>query len=287
MRRKKGCSVRKTFAVIGGDLRQMFLARQLQALGHEVSTFAVPEADNAPTLRACVHAADVIVLPLPALSSADTVRATGGGIPLCDILDAATPGCTVCGGGLALAQTALARRAVRTFDYAQDETLLLENAELSAEGALALLMQWLHRPVMHSRVLLLGFGRIAGRLAQKLPALGAHICVAARNPRDRALARLLGCESAEPARALRDLAPFDAVINTVPAQLVTPAQLQSARPACLLLELASAPGGFCAEARARASYLAAPGLPGKYAPEEAAACICRALGRALQLGEFA
>lgn len=277
--------MRKTFAVIGGDQRQSFLAQQLHALGHEVSSYAVPQLDNAPTLGACVRAAEVIVLPLPALAAPEVVRAAGGGVPLHAILDAATPGSTVCGGQLSLAQTVLTRSALRVFDYSQDEALLLENAELTAEGALALLLQQLGRPVMHSRVLLLGFGRIAQRLTQKLCALGAHVCVAARNPRDRALARLVGCESAPLPQALAELSPYHAVINTVPSRLVTPAQLQTAAQDCLLLDLASEPGGFCEEAGARERFFVGRGLPGKCFPREAAACICRSIFRMLQLEE--
>lgn len=277
--------MRKTFAVIGGDQRQTFLVQQLHALGHEVSSFAVPQLDNAPALDACVRAADVIALPLPALAAPDVVRAADGGVPLHTILDAATPGCTVCGGQLSLAQTALARRALRVFDYSQDEALLLENAELTAESALSLLMQRLHRPVMHSSILLLGFGRIAQRLTQKLCALGTHVCVAARSPRARALARLVGCESAPPPQVLADLSAYHAVINTVPARLITPAQLQTAAPDCLLLELASEPGGFCEEASVREHFFVERGLPGKYFPREAADCICRAIFRALYLEE--
>lgn len=275
--------MRKTFAVIGGDTRQKYLAEQLLAHGHEVSTFAVPELEGAPTLRACVSGADCIVLPLPALSSPDTVRATGEGVPLRELLDAALPGCAVCGGQLALAQSELSRRAVRVFDYAQDEALLLENAELTAEAALALLLRSLNRPLAQSEILLLGFGRIGKRLAQKLSALGARVRVAARSPRDRALAQILGCESSDVHRYLSDLASYHAIINTVPAQLVLPIHLQTLSPDCLLLELASAPGGFCSAACARERYLSAPGLPGQYAPRQAAACIYRAICRALRL----
>ena len=51
----------------------------------------------------------------------------------------------------------------------------------------------------------------------------------------------------------------------------------------MLLELASLPGGFCDAAQAHPGYLAARGLPGRYAPDAAAAIIRDAIFRTLSL----
>ena len=273
-----------SFAVIGGDARQRCLAQQLRAQGRAVSVYRVPGMDDSPGgLSGSIRDADVLILPMPALESADSVRSADGGIPLAALPAAASPGTLICGGMLGAAVPALRGAGLRVFDYAEDETLLLENAELTAEAALRLLLTHLPKPLMGSQIRICGFGRIGMLLARKLQALGAHVTIAARRPQALTLAGLLGY-TAEAFREQTDgCERFDAVVNTVPAEVVSAAQLAALRPDCVLLELASLPGGFCPEASAHAGYLNGRGLPGKYAPQAAAAVIQKAIFRQLEL----
>ena len=262
----------KTAVLLGGDRRQSCLARQLQACGFAVRTCGVPGCpDTAPTLPACVRGAELLILPMPALRAPDRIRAAPDDLPLAPTLDAAVP--------------ALQAHGLRWFDYARDETLALENAELTAEAALPPLLARLPCPLRGSRILILGFGRIGKRLAWKLHTLGAAVTVAARRPEALALARILGLQAEPLGLQLRGLAVYDAVVNTVPAPVICDVQLSAIRPDAALLELASLPGGFCPAAAERAGYLAARGLPGVYAPEAAAAVIRRAIFRELDLEE--
>ena len=278
--------LKRSFAVIGGDARQRCLLRQLRGLGFPASAYRVPDMeDSAPELSGCVRGADILILPMPALAGAEAVRAAGGGVPLADILDAAAPDALVCGGMLGPAEELLLTRGISFFDYAKDETLLLQNAELTAEAAVPLLLERLPNPLAGSRTLVCGFGRIGKLLARKLRALGADVTVSARKPRDLELARILGYRRVTTGSFADTLAQYDGIVNTVPAPVIGPAQLQFVRRDCALLELASLPGGFCAEAQALPGYCAARGLPGKYAPETAAAIIRRAIFRNLDLEE--
>ena len=219
------------------------------------------------------------------LHAVTLVRAAPDDLPLGPTLDAAAPGALVCGGLLNAAVPALQAHSLRWFDYARDETLALENAELTAEAALPPLLARLPCPLRGSRILILGFGRIGKRLAWKLHTLGAAVTVAARRPEALALARILGLQAEPLGPQLRGLAVYDAVVNTVPAPVICDVQLSAIRPDTALLELASLPGGFCPAAADRAGYLAARGLPGVYAPEAAAAVIRRAIFRELDLEE--
>ena len=270
--------LKRSFAVIGGDLRQRFLLRQLRGLGFPASAYRVPDTeDRAPDLSGCLQGANVLILPMPALS--------GSGVPLADILNAAAPDALICGGMLGPAEDALRARGLSYFDYAKDEALLLQNAELTAEAALSLLLERLPGPLAGSRILICGFGRIGKLLARKLKALGADVTVSARKPRDLELAHILGYRRVTTGSFADALAQYDGIVNTVPAPVIGPEQLQCVRRDCALLELASLPGGFCAQAQALPGYCAARGLPGKYAPEAAAAIIRSAIFRELNLEE--
>lgn len=95
--------LKRSFAVIGGDLRQRCLLRQLRGLGFPASAYRVPDAeDSAPDLSGCLRGANVLILPMPA----------GGGVPLADILDAVEPGALICGGMLDPAEELLLTRGI-------------------------------------------------------------------------------------------------------------------------------------------------------------------------------
>ena len=236
---------------------------------------------------ALAECADMVLAryAMPALRAPDRIRAVPDDLPLAPTLDAAAPDALVCGGLLDAAVPALQAHSLRWFDYARDETLALENAELTAEAALPPLLARLPCPLRGSRILILGFGRIGKRLAWKLHTLGAAVTVAARRPEALALARILGLQAEPLGPQLQGLAVYDAVVNTVPAPVICDVQLSAIRPDAALLELASLPGGFCPAAAERAGYLAARGLPGVYAPEAAAAVIRRTIFRELDLEE--
>lgn len=154
--------------------------------------------------------------------------------------------------------------------YAHLEEYQIANAQLTAEGAVALL-----RPetgLSGAHILLLGYGRIARLLARELQKAGALVTAAARSGEQRTWAEAEGIE-ALPLDALSGaLDRFDVIIGTIPAPVLTEPLLALVRKDALLLELASAPGGIDAAAAHERGlrYIRAPGLPAKYAPERAA-----------------
>ncbi|MBR0062894.1 MAG: hypothetical protein IJP67_01865 [Oscillospiraceae bacterium] len=158
-------------------------------------------------------------------------------------------------------------KGAKVVDYASDEDYLARNADITAEGAVWLLMGELDRTVSGRSVTIVGSGRIARLLAGKLAALGASVTVACRSGRERAMFSAVGINSV----------PIEnvggaVVINTVPERII---DLDNLKKGTLLIELASKPGGFDkTEAEERGMRVVqAPGLPAKYAPRSAAEAI--------------
>ena len=119
---------------------------------------------------------------------------------------------------------------------------------------------------------------------QKLAALGAGICIAARKEADRALAEAFGFGSMDLEHLEGEIGNFDLIVNTIPARILSDAALCCAQPDTLLLELASAPGGFD---RALAQNIGlhvvtAPGLPGRCLPRSAADLLRRTVYEAIR-----
>ena len=263
------------FALMGGDDRIVRLCALLRADGHQVRPFALERAlpDCAPDAAAALAGADCVILPLPC--ERDGVLNAPYGTQAHDfasLLATAPAGTVVCAGKAGEVLRAVCQRQkLALCDYFIREDFSLQNAELTAEGALGLLLQG-ENALEGSRVLIVGFGRIGRLLALKLRALNVCVTVATRKSEDRVLARAFGCRAIRPTEATAE--PWDAVVNTAPAQLFDGEAIRAFGGA-RLLELASPPYGFdfaAAETLGKPVELAA-GLPGKTAPAAAAAAI--------------
>lgn len=159
----------------------------------------------------------------------------------------------------------------RGVPYYDDEIYVIENAALTAEGALELLMRRSAGAVAGIEALVAGYGRIGSRLAELLSALGARVTVAARSGKALAAARARGLHAVDITNIHR---PFDAVVNTVPAPV-----LSGDYGGALCIDLASAPGGW----EPGTAVLKAPGLPGTYAPRAAASVMAEAVYRVMEV----
>ena len=154
--------------------------------------------------------------------------------------------------------------------YYKDEIYVIENAALTAEGALELLMRRSNRALAGMEVLVSGYGRIGAFLAGMLSGLGARVTVAARSETARAAARARGFAAVDFAH----IPPvFDGVVNTVPCPV-----LAGDYGGALCVDVASAPGGWATDA----PVLKAPGLPGLYAPKTAADVMAEAIYRVME-----
>ena len=258
------------FTLLGGDARFRRLAALLRREGHSVRSYALGPED-APCVSGAVADADCVILPMPAQrAGALNAPLAEGTHHLGPLLAQCPPGTLICAGmpdrGLRALCEAL---RLRLKDYGAREDFLLRNAELTAEGALPLLGP--AETLAGQRVLVAGFGRIGKKLAEKLTARGALVTVLARRIEDRAAAEAMGCDALPFGCAA---GAFDALLNTVPAVVFGPPELE--RIQCeRLIDLASAPGGFDLEAvrEQHRRVTAAPGLPGRTAPDAAAAAL--------------
>lgn len=271
-----------TFWIAGGDTRQLTLAKLLVrdgcpvktlALGSEPSTFgAVPVDSFRPQSRD-----EVLVLPLPVCSAPGILRAPlwSDPVPLAPILDAALPGQLIFGGKVDREiQAPAAARGLTIRDYLGREEMAIANAVPTAEGAVQLAMEKLPVTIHRCRVLVLGFGRVGRATAQRFAALGARVTVSARRYEALALAESMGLE-AVPLDGLDRLGAYRLVVNTIPAPVLDWAVLERLRPDCLILDLASKPGGvdFVAARTLGLEAVHALALPGKVAPVTAGTVI--------------
>lgn len=149
------------------------------------------------------------------------------------------------------------------------------NAPPTGEGAIQLAMEELPITLHSARVLIIGAGRLSKVLAHQLRGLGARVTVAARRWEDLAWAEVWGCNTERSDQLRGWLCAYDLIINTAPALLLGREELEDLKPECLVIDLASAPGGvdFAAARELGIKAVQALSLPGKVAPVTAALAI--------------
>lgn len=273
------------FWLAGGDRRQVWLARLLAEDGHAVHAFALGPAGagvREERTLAGAERADCVVLPLPAAGPEGGLNAplAEGPVPLEEVLDALRPGQIVCAGRVDDRLRALAEgRGVRLFDYFAREELAVTNAVPTAEGAIQIALEELPITLHGSRALVIGYGRLGRALAPRLAALGARVTVAARRYEALAWAEGFGFAACPLGELGECLCGFDLAVNTVPAPVLGAAELGELKEGCLVIDLASLPGGvdLAAAERLGVKAVRALSLPGKTAPATAAAALRTAI----------
>ena len=213
------------FGILGGDRRQLYLARSLREDGHPVSLCGLERGEGAegfPQLspEELGQLCQVVLLPLPATRDGITLNAPLARAPI--LLDSGLAqnlkGCTVLAGMAGgLRKSSPLWEALPVLDYYAREELTLGNAFLTAEGAVALAVEHSPGALGGSRCLVAGFGRIGKALCLALRGMGAQVDCAARKPWDLAAIRALGCT---PVLYGGLAAPYDVIFNTVPAPVI-------------------------------------------------------------------
>jgi dipicolinate synthase subunit A len=293
--------MRQRIGVLGGDKRQRSFVGKMIELGREPLYWGLGEeweaggvAKRCESWREVVEKAEILVLPLP--MSVDNVRIyrplenSGDGARLSSFF-AAARGKRVFAGKVNEAVRLLAEEnAVSLIDYYGLEALQMRNAVPTVEGALAIAMQELPVTLYGSEVSVIGYGRIASLLAERLRALGAQVTVYARRERDRLHAELHGMQTG--ALRLEADGAVDAVwtphcrviFNTVPARVLSDHHLQALPADCLVIDLASVPGGVDCPAGEHLGVrcIWATALPGRCFPESAGEILAVTVGELLE-----
>jgi dipicolinate synthase subunit A len=272
---------KSVIAVLGGDKRMDFAARELISLGYDVREWGRREEDDvsafAKRAREWFSDVDTLMLPLP-VSLDGTHLSTPllksrEGLRMDLLFHSAPEKLWLVGRFGETFRLRAEKEGLRWIDYFESEILQLKNALPTAEGAIEIAMRELPVVLDGTKVAVIGYGRIGEVLAAKLKALGAEVTVYARRPSVCTRVELSGCLAKQITQEsdLSFTSGTRVVFNTVPSQLITRSVLETLPKDCIIIDLASAPGGVdmsAAEALGIRSVWATA-LPGKYAPESA------------------
>ena len=267
----------KVFSVIGGDVRFVRVCERLAEQGFSVLSSGLGEnLKETDFLKICsadfaVKNSDYIILPLPVTSDNLYISSPDSNtkIPVKEVISNLSSNQVVFGGKISksLAETISATGA-KYEDYLEREDFAVQNAIPTAEGAISIAMQEMQRTVYQSRCLVTGYGRIAKILARYLQSLGAFVTVSARRASDLVWAEAQGHHAIHTKDILKDGQKYDVIFNTVPSMIFDSEKLQYIDGSCIIIDLASKPGGvdFDVARELGLRVIWALALPGKVAP---------------------
>ena len=258
------------YAIVGGDARFAYLARLLLVCGYDARAVngakcdvpGVPTADPDELARA-----KNVVMNWPCPGGEEVLAKLPKGARV-----------FFCGPG----EPENIPEGLICTDLWKDERLQLENAWLTAEGAICAAMNAGQSSMKDCHCLVIGWGRIGRALTELLIGLSAQVTVASRSEKGRNGAVERGAECVSTYRMPEAVRGKQIIFSTAPERVLDERALKCAEPDAMIIDLASAPFGVDLDA-ARALNLRAwrePKLPGRYCPFSAARALLQAVIRA-------
>jgi dipicolinate synthase subunit A len=271
----------KKYTIVGGDLRNVKLAELILMDGNSVNIYGFKSAGfelkikENEDLQAAIDDSDIVIGPLPCSNDNETMNAPfhPGKMYINEVFKIMKKNQLFIAGRISEKIAHLAQvYNVFSIDLLEREEMAVLNAIPTAEGAIQIAMEELPITLHDSKALILGFGRIGKILAKMLDGLGVKVFVEARKYADIAWIKSYGYKPIYINELGDYIGNMDEIFNTIPHKILDMNMLDRINRECLVIDLASKPGGVDLE---RAKILGikviwALSLPGKVAPVTAA-----------------
>lgn len=267
------------FAIIGGDLRIIKLAKMLAKDGNKIYTYGLEKAEElkdieniifCDKLSKTVQETEIVIGPIPFSSNGKDINApfSEKSISIRDLMHIINAKILIAGSISPEIYDLANDEYIEIIDIMKREELAVLNTISTAEGAIEIAISNTNKIIHGSEVLILGFGRIGKVLARKMAGLSSIVTCAARKDEDLAWIKAYGHKATNINSLGENLCKYDIIINTVPHLILMQERLQYVHEDCLLIDLASNPGGIdkkVAKER-KLKLIWALALPGKVAP---------------------
>lgn len=292
------------FLCLGGDLRTVRLVQRLKEDKHEVYTYGLEKVKNqkeehlrnnlSGNLRELDNLEntifgeiETIIGPIPFTKDGEKLNApfSEKQIYIKDLFEKIREKTLIAGPFSPKMKEELKKNKTHVIDIMEVEELVIYNTIATAEGAIETAISNTEINLHGSKILILGFGKVAKTLSYKLKGLSAEITCAARRSTDLAWIETLGYKVQNINELGQNLAKFDIIFNTVPQIILTENELRCIKKEALIIDLASKPGGVDQEKvkEMGLNYIWALAIPGKVAPLTSAQYIKKAIYNALNI----
>ncbi len=270
----------RKIAVVGGDLRSVKLVEMLEKDGYDVSVYGLENADilnQYASIKKCssidevIEENDIIIGPIPFSSNKNEINMlfSNEKLEVEEFFNKIIANKVIIAGSISEDYVKKAEASgAKVIDILKREELAVLNAISTAEGTINIAIQETTRTLHGSNVLVMGFGRVGKVLAKMLDGIGANVYCEARKNVDLAWVKAYGYHPIHLNDLDEHLGKFDIIINTIPFIVLDDKKLDLIKQNCLIIDIASNPGGVdknAAKAKGIKSIWALS-LPGKVAP---------------------
>ena len=158
---------------------------------------------------------------------------------------------------------------IKSIDILKNEYFTIKNTVPTAEGAIAKAIELTDINIDKANIMVLGFGRVGKTLCYKLKKLGANVYAEARKERDIAWIDVFGYNAIPLEKINENICKMDIIFNTIPELILDKSKLILMNEKTLIIDLASKPGGTDFESANKMGIKAIlySGIPGKIASE--------------------
>ena len=267
----------KNFGIIGGDMRQLYLAKSLAIDENNVSVCGFEKLDfedeiiKNSSIETVIDSSEYVIFPIPITIDGKSINTpfSDKKIALDEKLYDLLKNKKIFGGIISLIKKEVKNSAICIKDYYREDFMIL-NAIPTAEGAVKVAFDECKKTINKSKCLVAGYGRVGKILAELLRSMGAEVTVSARKSEDRAWIDASEYKFIN-IKKNGDPLNFDIIFNTVPAQIFNYDTLIRCQEKTVIIDLASEPGGVDKESAKKLGIksVQALGLPGKFFPETA------------------
>ena len=261
----------KLICVLGTDARSKYLRKLYKDEGKNIVSY-----DNA----------DVIIGPTP--FSIDDIRVNGESLECDELIKVLSDKRkTLYAGSLSNSmKEKFIRNNINFYDLLDQKNVAFLNAIPTAEGAIKIAMEMTDFTIHGSNILVLGYGKIGKILSKMLKGIGANVFCEARKKEDLAFIKAMGYNSIHIDKLDNYLNEMNIIFNTIPSMILDERRLQCLKPDCVVIDLASTPGGvdFLKAKELNINTTWALSLPTKVAPYTAAVYLKDTLDELLEKG---
>lgn len=268
-------------SVIGGDSRIVELIKLLAKDNNNMCLFGLGRCEDlkdfkhASNLDEALQKSDLVITSIPLSKNGTSINTvfTEKTILIEDFFEKAKEKKIITGNiTKEIEQYIKSENKNEIIDVLKLEELAILNAIPTAEGAIQIAMQKSKKTLHGSKCLVMGFGRIGKILAKMLSGLGAKVSCEARKQQDIAWIKAYGYTAIHLDEINKCLGEFDFIFNTIPYLILDKNRLQLINNECLLIDLASKPGGIDFDSAKEIGLETewALALPGKVAPKTSA-----------------
>jgi len=286
--------------IVGGDKRNLYLKELLEKDRHTVELIGFGKyGRDTGSMERPFH--NIVIGGIPFLKDDAIHMPFGNPLSLSDFAQKLSDKHVVIAGGLKHADL-----PCKHFDLLGNEEFLQQNAMLTAEGILQIVLAETPFAMCGATAVVIGFGRIGSRIAKLLKSMGARVIVVVDNQREFNKAAWLGFSATYHMDMNYVLGKSDIVINTPPANYeqpnlpphagnyfgnnatektliytLGPSHFDAINPSSLIIDVSSKPYGVHENAKNLAKTMWVGNIPAKTAPKTGAVFLKKAIDEIL------